>query len=77
MTNRADQIKNALRSMHKIKQLEKEMETQRAALETWLRQDRERSRRRAEIMRQNENKLRAELWRIEDAEAASAPALAE
>lgn len=73
---RAETIKNALRSMHRVKLLEKEMETERKNLETWLRQDRERSRRRAEIMRQNENKLRAELWRIEDAEA-SAPALAE
>ncbi len=74
---RAETIKNALRSMHRVKLLEKEMEEQRKNLETWLRQDRERSRRRAEIMRQNENKLRAELWRIEDAEAASARSLAE
>lgn len=69
---RAETIKNALRSMHRVKLLEKEMETERKNLETWLRQDRERSRRRAEIMRQNENKLRAELWRIEDAEASAA-----
>lgn len=69
---RAETIKNALRSMHRIKLLEKEMEAQRKNLEAWLRQDREHSRRRAEIMRQNENKLRAELWRIEDAEASAA-----
>lgn len=73
---RAETIKSALRSMHRVKLLEKEMETERKNLETWLRQDRERSRRRAEIMRQNENKLRAELWKLEDAEA-SAPALTE
>lgn len=69
---RTETIKNALRSMHRVKALEKEMEAQRKNLETWLRQDRERSRRRAEIMRQNENKLRAELWKIEDAEAQAA-----
>lgn len=68
---RAETIKNALRSMQRIKALEKEMEEQRKNLETWLRQDRERSRRRSEIMRSNERRLRAELWKLEDAEASA------
>lgn len=57
---RAETIKNTLRSMHRIKLLEKEMEAQCKNLEAWLHQDRGRSRR------------RAELWKLEDAEAQAA-----